>query len=146
MTKFKQNPRIGWSPSAAAWFSGYNDLRLPVGREYAGKARQLWAKGSRFPDTCNFQKLKKFVQGKRMANFFQTFSLNRPHWVDSVIESPCPSVWMSVCPWYMCSFFLGLSLALRSHDQFQASHWSSPHLPPPIFFLNFFFGPPPKKK
>ena len=27
-----------------------------------------------------------------------------------------------------CSFFLGLSLALRSHDQFQASHWSS--LPP----------------
>ena len=23
-------------------------------------------------------------------------------------------------------FFLGLSLALRSHDQFQASHWSNP--------------------
>ena len=23
-----------------------------------------------------------------------------------------------------CSFFLGLSVALRSHDQFQASHWS----------------------
>ena len=29
-----------------------------------------------------------------------------------------------------CSCFLGLSLALRSHDQFQDSHWSSP-LPPP---------------
>ena len=38
---------------------------------------------------------------------------------------------MSRCVWYCtigCSFFLGLSLALRSHDQFEASHWSS--LPP----------------
>ena len=28
---------------------------------------------------------------------FAKFSLNRPHLADSVIESPCPSVWMSVC-------------------------------------------------
>ena len=35
---------------------------------------------------------------------------------------------MSVCVWFCaigCSFFQGLSLSLRSHDQFQASHWSS---------------------
>ena len=43
----------------------------------------------------------------------------------SVIESPCPSI----CA-IGCSFFRGLSLALRSHDQFQASHWSS--LPSPF--------------
>ena len=38
---------------------------------------------------------------------------------------------MSRCLWLCaigCSFFLGLSLALRYHDQFQASNWSS--LPP----------------
>ena len=32
---------------------------------------------------------------------------------------------------FQCKFFLGLSLALRSHDQFQASHWST-LLPPPV--------------
>ena len=36
---------------------------------------------------------------------------------------------MSVCA-IECSFFLGLSLALRSHDQIPASHWSS--LPPSL--------------
>ena len=36
---------------------------------------------------------------------------------------------LSVCA-IRWSFFLGLSLALRSHDQFQASHWSS--LPPSL--------------
>ena len=29
--------------------------------------------------------------------FDSSFSLNRPHWADSVIESPCPSVWIFVC-------------------------------------------------
>ena len=43
------------------------------------------------------------------------------------IESPCPSVVLCVCA-IKCIFFRGLSLALRSHDQFQASYWSS--LPP----------------
>ena len=46
--------------------------------------------------------------------FFE-FSLNWHHWDNSVIESLCQCV-------AMCApsgaFFLGLSLALRSHDQF----------------------------
>ena len=57
------------------------------------------------------------------------------HWADSVIELPCPSVCMCVCLFVCaigCSFLLGLSLTLRSHDEFQACHWSIP--------------PPPKKK
>ena len=37
---------------------------------------------------------------------------------------------MSVCPFVCLSpsyaIFLGLLLALRSHDQFEASHWSTP--------------------
>ena len=28
---------------------------------------------------------------------YAEFSLNRPHWADSVIESPCPCVCVSVC-------------------------------------------------
>ena len=61
------------------------------------------------------------------------FSLNRPHWDDSVIELLSPS---SVClrHWVpgqqrrslvsksVAHCFWGLSLALMSHDQFQASH------------------------
>ena len=35
------------------------------------------------------------------------------------------SVYVFVCP-FSCDFFLGLSLALRSHDQIPASHWSTP--------------------
>ena len=39
-----------------------------------------------------------------------------------------PRVAMSVCGSAPSSeVLLGLSLALSSHDQFQASHWSSPH-------------------
>ena len=41
----------------------------------------------------------------------------------------CLSIYLSVLPMW---FFLGLSLALRSHDQIPASHWSTPPpLPPP---------------
>ena len=38
--------------------------------------------------------------------------------------------------------FGGLSLTLRSHDQFQSSHWSNllPPQVPPLFFLFFFFS------
>ena len=68
---------------------------------------------------------------------------------------PCPSV----CVWFCangCSYFQGPSLALRSHDQFQAFHWSSLlphyfffgshsphffHLPQPFFFFFFFLTP-----
>ena len=54
---------------------------------------------------------------------FYIFSPTRPHWAELVIESPCPSVCLCVCA-IGCSFFRCLSLALRSQDQFQASHWS----------------------
>ena len=46
------------------------------------------------------------------------------HWADLIIESRCPYVCMSVCP-FSCNFFRGLSLAVRSHDQIPASHWST---------------------
>ena len=63
----------------------------------------------------------------------------------SFTESPLGSLWSSsrdVCLYiyryiyigryvpFHCNFFLGLSLALRSHDQFQASRWST--LLPPL--------------
>ena len=48
----------------------------------------------------------------------QVFSLNWPHWSDTVIELPCPCVCLFVCLRHQVQFFLGLSLALRSHDQF----------------------------
>ena len=38
------------------------------------------------------------------------------------------SVCLCVCA-IGCSFFQGLSLALRSHDQFQTSHWLNPPHP-----------------
>ena len=37
-----------------------------------------------------------------------------------------PSVCSSVVLRHQVQFFLGLSLALRSHDQFRATHWSPP--------------------
>ena len=40
------------------------------------------------------------------------------------------SVCLFVCLRHWVQFFRGLSLALRSHDQFQASHWSS--IPPSL--------------
>ena len=61
---------------------------------------------------------------------------------DSFIESRCPgldiNIYISVClsvP-FSCNF-LGLSLALRSHDQILASYW----LPPlPLFYSGEWFG------
>ena len=48
------------------------------------------------------------------------------------IHSQSRHVWMCVCA-NGCIFFLGLSLTLRSHDQFQAFHMShpAPHFIPP---------------
>ena len=54
-----------------------------------------------------------------------------------VAVSVCVSVCLFVCA-IGCSFFRGLSSALRSHDQFQASHWSSP--PNPWGFPRVFLG------
>ena len=45
------------------------------------------------------------------------------------------SVCLSVCA-IGCSFFQGLSLAFRSHDQIPASHWSTPA--PPVVVVVFF--------
>ena len=55
------------------------------------------------------------------------------------------SVCLCVCA-IGCSFFLGLSSALRSHDQFQASYWSPPQPPFPTPFIKFLFAPHPPKK
>ena len=52
------------------------------------------------------------------------FSLNRPHWADSVIESPCPSVCGSVCL-FVCTIGCIFFRPLIGPDQFQASHWSN---------------------
>ena len=44
-----------------------------------------------------------------------------------------------------CYFFWGLSLVLRSHDQFKASHWSTllPYPPSPQKKLDLFFATSP---
>ena len=101
------------------------------------------------------------------------FSLNWPNWANSVIESPCPSICVCVVLRQrvpgeqrrsqgikaVSQCFWGLSLVLRSHDLFQASHCPSPQSCPPrplpsplIFFITpstifekFIFGTHPKK-
>ena len=77
------------------------------------------------------RRVKVIVHSIHDKLFTQLFSLNRPHWADSIIESLFPFMCvLGVCA-IGCSFFLGLSLVLRSHDQFQTSHWSShPHHSP----------------
>ena len=76
-------------------------------------------------------------------HFFSFFDIQEFHWIgptqltDSVIKLPCPSVCLSVCLFAPSgAVFLGLLLALISHDQFQASHWSS--LPPSPLQLSIF--------
>ena len=49
---------------------------------------------------------------------------NSSLWAELVIESRCPFVCLNVVPSQL-NFFRGLSLALRSHDQIPASHWST---------------------
>ena len=94
---------------------------------------------------------KLLKQGVATRHIFlqyqREFSLNLPHHADSVIESQCPSVFLFVCLHHQMQVFFGLSLALRSHDQFQASYRLTPtpppqkknnNLPPPFFFFFFF--------
>ena len=93
---------------------------------------------------------KSRMNTEKYKIYLPRFSLNRPHWADSVIEC---HISLFVCLPVCLSaptgaFFLGLSLALRSRDQFQASHWSPP--PPPkinmfcfefLSFLNLLSPP-----
>ena len=59
------------------------------------------------------------------------------HWADSVIESRCPFVCLSVCLFVCvcvpspCNFFRGLSLAHRSHDQIPGLSLVNPPSSPP---------------
>ena len=89
--------------------------------------------------------------------FFSELCHSSFHWIgptNSVIESQCSSVVLWFCGSAPSgAFFLGLSLALRSHDEFQASHWSSSpfgrenknkkNIRPPS--PKKLLGPPPKK-
>ena len=73
---------------------------------------------------------------KKVRNHSRVFSPTRPSgpcWSSShhVRMSFCLSVCVCVWFWPLCAvFFRGLSLPLRSHDQFQACHWSSLSPPP----------------
>ena len=54
---------------------------------------------------------------------------------DSFIKLQCLFICLSVP--FSCNFYRGLSLALRSHDQIPASHWSTP---PFQRFKHFFLA------
>ena len=49
----------------------------------------------------------------------------RPLWSSSRNVRPRLGVSLYVSVPFPCNFFRGLSLALRSHDQFEASDWST---------------------
>ena len=60
--------------------------------------------------------------------FFKKFSPilpSGPSWSSSRDVRLCFCLYNVPFP---CDFFLGLSLALRSHDQIPASHWPSDHM------------------
>ena len=68
---------------------------------------------------------------KRFSGFYRViFTESAPlgRFSHRVAMSLCLSVCLSEVLRHRVQFFLGLSLALMSHDQFQASHWSS--IPP----------------
>ena len=90
---------------------------------------------SLFICTTMFYCFIKFLDSTTQFPTIALFSPTRPHWAELVIESPCPDVCLSVFA-IGYSFFPGLSLALRSHNQFQASHWAS--LPPSLGNLETF--------
>ena len=73
----------------------------------------------------------------------QSFTLASPIYIDLIHQ------WYMYVP-FQCQLFQGLSLALRSHDQFETPHWSTfpnfPAYPPPLkklqsagCFFNFWF-------
>ena len=67
---------------------------------------------------------KRFLKNKN--NTFIKFIIFKASalWADAFSRDVCLYIYIyiSVCPLFM-SFFLGLSFALRSHDQFKASDW-----------------------
>ena len=80
--------------------------------------RQPFMKSNSSPTTCS-----------KSANMIFKESLSRP-----ILSSSCEIVRMYVCMYLVpspCNFSRGLSLTLRSHDQFRASHWLTPPSPPP---------------
>ena len=80
------------------------------------------------------RKAQIFGCGCEKRRYKLCFSLNRP---TGPIQSQSCDIRLSVCL-FVClfapsdAFFLGLSLALRSHDQFPGPHWSS--FPPSLTF------------
>ena len=67
------------------------------------------------------------------TTLYSQFSKNRTlgRFFHRVAMSVYIYIYICICPLPM-GFFWGLSLALRSHDQFKASHWST-LLPPSVF-------------
>ena len=65
--------------------------------------------------------LKKFK--RKPIKFF----IESAQWADSIQQSryPCIYLYIYLSVPFPCEFFRGLSLALRSHDQIPASHWST---------------------
>ena len=65
--------------------------------------------------------------GNRVEKIIAPFSPNRPLGRFGLVVAMSVSAnWLG--GWdvpFPCNFFRGLSLALRSHDQFGASHWST---------------------
>ena len=110
--------------------------------------------------------LKKILDAKIFATLLETKAslLNRTTGlIQSLIRNVCMivCVCVSVCAIRCIFFFQGLSLALKSHDQFPAKH--IPHIcllcifftprppqkihPPSLFICLFFYHPhPPPKK
>ena len=67
---------------------------------------------------CETRIIYQIIRGHNCLPSAGWFSLNRPHWADSVIESQCPSVCLSVC----------LCLFLRHQMQFFARPLIGPEI------------------
>ena len=78
-----------------------------------------------------FAEIRDFIHGMYSYHFQSIGPLDRCF--HRVAMSVYISVCLSVCPLFML-FFLCLSLALRSHNQFKASDWST------LLHLPFFGG------
>ena len=97
-------------------------LNIDFGKWYkTGKLRQKHQYQKILLSSQNFPQKKLFLCGN-FTPFIRIF-LIWDHFFHRVAMSFC----VCVCA-FRCSFFRGLSVALWSHGQFQAYHWSS--LPP----------------